>query len=176
MPSSIPLRFISLSGCRREQAMPSSIPLRFISLSGCRKTQAMPFIALRAISCRAVAMPSSIPLRFISLSSCRKTQAMPSSIPLRFISLSGCRPIILKKKSSTLESKLSACNFLFRIAWLVAYAKYLFNNPSKALPCLASSLAISCTVSWIASRLAAFARFARSNLPLVAPFSASTRI
>ena len=29
---------------------------------------------------------------------------------------------------------------------------------------------------WIASRLAAFARFARSNLPAVAPFSASTRI
>ena len=48
--------------------------------------------------------------------------------------------------------------------------KYLFNKPSKAFPCLASSLAISCTVSWIASRLAAFARFARSNLPAVAGF------
>ena len=29
--------------------------------------------------------------------------------------------------------------------------KYLFNNPSNPLPCLASSLHISCTVSWIAS-------------------------
>lgn len=27
------------------------------------------------------------------------------------------------------------------------YPKYLFNNPSKAFPCLASSRAISCTVS-----------------------------
>ena len=50
------------------------------------------------------------------------------------------------------------------------------SRPANAFPCLASSLAISCTVSWIASRLAAFARLARSNLPAVAPFSASTRI
>ena len=35
--------------------------------------------------------------------------------------------------------------------------KYLLSRPANAFPCLASSLAISCTVSWIASRLAAFA-------------------
>lgn len=54
--------------------------------------------------------------------------------------------------------------------------KYLFSRPSNALPCLASSRAISWTVSWIASRLYCFASFASSNLPAVAPFSASTRI
>ena len=39
------------------------------------------------------------------------------------------------------------------------------------MPWRASSFAISCTVSWIASRPAALARLARSNLPAVAPFS-----
>jgi len=40
----------------------------------------------------------------------------------------------------------------------------------------ASSRAISWTVSWIASRPFAFASFASSVLPRVAPFSASTLI
>ena len=44
----------------------------------------------------------------------------------------------------------------------------------NALPCLASSLAISWTVSCIASKLAALALLAKSVLPAVAPFSAST--
>ena len=46
-----------------------------------------------------------------------------------------------------------------------AYLKYLFSSPSRALPCLASSRAISCTVSWMASRPFFFAQAARSNLP-----------
>ena len=44
------------------------------------------------------------------------------------------------------------------------------------LPCRASSRAISWTVSWMASRLYFCASLASSNLPAVAPFSASTRI
>ena len=53
--------------------------------------------------------------------------------------------------------------------------KYLSKRPANARPWRASSFAISWTVSWIASRLYSFAIFARSNLPAVAPFSASTR-
>jgi hypothetical protein len=52
--------------------------------------------------------------------------------------------------------------------------KYLFASASNALPCLASSLAISCTVSWIASKLSFFALTAKSSLPAVAPDSAKT--
>ena len=51
--------------------------------------------------------------------------------------------------------------------------KYLFNNPSNPLPCLASSLHISCTVSCIASYPNSFALVASSFLPIHAPCSAS---
>ena len=53
------------------------------------------------------------------------------------------------------------------------YAKYLFNNPSNALPCLASSRAISCTVSWIASRFSSFTKSSRtiSNFAIEVSFS-----
>lgn len=37
------------------------------------------------------------------------------------------------------------------ISSFFSYLKYLLSNPAKACPCLASSLHISCTVSWIAS-------------------------
>ena len=76
---------------------------------------------------------------------------------------------------NALTSKLAG-RYYYIFTRLVAYAKYLFNNPSNAFPCLASSRAISCTVSWIASRPNSLARLARSNLPDVAPFSASTLI
>lgn len=57
-----------------------------------------------------------------------------------------------------------------------SYLKYLLSNPANAFPCLASSLHISCTVSWIASYPNSFARVAMSFLPWHAPCSASTLI
>ena len=39
---------------------------------------------------------------------------------------------------SALTSKLAG-RYYYVIAWLVAYAKYLFNRPSNALPCLATA-------------------------------------
>lgn len=59
---------------------------------------------------------------------------------------------------------------------LLIYLKYLFSSPLNALPCRASSFAISCNVSCIASRSFFFASFASSNFPAHAPFSALTRI
>ncbi len=61
------------------------------------------------------------------------------------------------------DEKEPGDRFLFSCLCLGYYLpKYLLSRPANAFPCLASSLAISCTVSWIASRLAALARFARS--------------
>ena len=52
-------------------------------------------------------------------------------------------------KSTTINAPTSKLveRYYHTFARLVAYAKYLFNKPSNALPCLASSLPISCTVS-----------------------------
>ena len=67
-----------------------------------------------------------------------------SSNPLRFFSLLGCRPIRIKRKDDSLVNKFPILSsFLFILTRLVAYPKYLSSNPLRALPCLASSLAIS---------------------------------
>jgi len=57
---------------------------------------------------------------------------------------------------------------------ILSYPKYLSNNPKNALPCLASSLHISWTVSCIASNPNSLALLANFNFPSVAPYSAST--
>ena len=84
---------------------------------------------------------------------------------------------IIAQYSSLLPLLLSSsisCSRVYPIL-SIYYPKYLSSSPLNALPCLASSRAISWTVSWIASRFRALALLARSVLPAVAPFSASTR-
>ena len=113
------------------------------------------------------------------------------SIFLRFRSYkkpeSGCKKERIQESTTkVVPSKMKdikkgnhLCGSLLQKAYFMRLSyspKYLLSRPANAFPCLASSRAISCTVSWIASRLAAFARLARSTLPAVAPFSASTRI
>ena len=96
---------------------------------------------------------------------------MPARFRLRLLLAVGLAPYKMVKKFAL--TSILAGRFSNHFAWLVAYAKYLLRRPSNALPCLASSLAISCTVSWIASRLAALALLARSVLPAVPPFPAN---
>lgn len=54
------------------------------------------------------------------------------------VGLSPYKNAIINAPASKLAER-----YYYIFARLVAYAKYLFNRPSNALPCLASSLAIS---------------------------------
>lgn len=71
-------------------------------------------------------------------------QAEPARIRYAPSRCWGCRPIRIKRKDDSLVNKFPILSsFLFILTRLVAYPKYLSSNPLRALPCLASSLAIS---------------------------------
>ena len=71
-------------------------------------------------------------------------QAEPARIRYAPSHCWGCRPIRIKRKDDSLVNKFPILSsFLFILTRLVAYPKYLSSNPLRALPCLASSLAIS---------------------------------
>ena len=110
-----------LSRCATSRA--SSNPLRSFSLLGCRPISLM----------RSHAHSESATL-----------QAEPARIRYAPSRCWGCRPIRIKRKDDSLVNKFPILSsFLFILTRLVAYPKYLSSNPLRALPCLASSLAIS---------------------------------
>ena len=64
----------------------------------------------------------------------------------------------MQKKRTKRENRFLHSLFNKFILLKIFYLpKYLASRPANAFPCLASSLAISCTVSWIASRFRALA-------------------
>ena len=141
------------------------MPLFLSSSISCSRVY--PMLLNCAISCLAYAIIAGLisvpPLTFSRSPITRLLIPVPSS----FFS---------SDKSYALSSRYTMLYRILCILHLIYhYPKYLSRSPLNALPCLASSRAISWTVSWIASRFRALALLARSVLPAVAPFSASTR-
>ena len=108
----------------------SSNPLRFFSLLGCR--------IIRIMKSHAHSESAAGQDYLATL------QAEPARIRYAPSHCWGCRPIRIKRKDDSLVNKFPILSsFLFILTRLVAYPKYLSSNPLRALPCLASSLAIS---------------------------------
>ena len=109
------------------QAMPIRNPLRFFLMSGSR----LIFKPCHSESASLLPHVGLAPL-FPSRAHSESASLLPH------VGLAPYKKAII----NAVTNKFARRYYCF-FARLVAYAKYLFNNPSKAFPCLASSLAIS---------------------------------